>query len=155
MVLRVMLLGWVLAVLLSGCASQPEQGVVPGLADEPAAERRKADTQPKPSAPPVEIPAQPEVNAAPDGAQPPAVTSVLDRASAALTLQQWKQASRYLDQAQRMAPRHPRVYLLYGDYYRALQKWAQARAMYQRCLSLSQPDSEWAHQARFRLADLP
>lgn len=150
-----------LSLVMLGCASQPENGIVPGLVSEPAFDN---EAQPQPDGTDTyEIPV-PRTEAEErlrdddgqaDASQPPAVTSVLDRASAALYLQQWKQASRYLDQAQRMAPRNPRVYLLYGDYYRDLHKWSQARAMYQRCLSLSHSDSAWARQARFRLQDLP
>ena len=160
MVLKALVIA-LLSLVMWGCASQPEQAIVPGVAVEPASvdDQQRAPRPveaPRMSVPRSESEATSREDAEPnDSAQPPAVTSVLDRASAALYLQQWKQASRYLDQAQRMAPRNPRVYLLYGDYYRDLQKWSQARAMYQRCLSLSHSDSAWARQARFRLQDLP
>ncbi|MDX1451232.1 MAG: hypothetical protein R3183_01655 [Oleiphilaceae bacterium] len=134
-----------MGLLLVACASAPEQKVIPA---QPAVDTT-ATSPPDTSA-----------NAAPpqpvgEPTQSSAVEGVLDRAAAALSVQQWKQASRYLDQAQRMAPRLPRVYLLYGDYYFELAKWDQARAMYQRCLSLSENGSYWALQARLRLDNLP
>ncbi len=166
MVLMNRLLPLCLVVLLGACSSQHRQPMlVPGQPDATSispVESYPDEPPPEESAreqigaPAASNPARsPSSSSSQDKARGSALAQVLDRASAALVSQQWKQASRYLDQAQRMAPRNPRVYLLYGDYYKELGRWDQARAMYQRCLSVASPSSEWADHARYRLQFLP
>ncbi len=85
---------------------------------------------------------------------PPVVFDLIEKASAALYLDQWRQAQHYLEQAQRIAPKEPQVYLYYGDYYVELSQFSEAMHMYERSLSLSAEGSESQRQARFRIRKL-
>lgn len=85
---------------------------------------------------------------------PKAVFDLLDKASLSAEDYQWSQALRYLDQAQRMAPDEAKVYLAYGEYYLAQQKFAKASAMFKRTLTLSDAGNFVYQQAQRYLNQL-
>lgn len=79
---------------------------------------------------------------------PKAVLDLLAKAEDEYEAENWLQATRLLDRAQRMASDEPRVYLGYGELYLKQGKRQKAQAMFQRVLSLAGGDSRIARQAK-------
>jgi len=159
-----------LAILLGACSTGQKQVLVPAretvsnMEEAHASEdkREVPDTETRKAAPPAPISSPPSKKGEPEAGviireqsrpvpTPPVVFDLIDKASAALYLQRWREAQRLLEQAQRIAPNEPQVYLFYGDYYFEQDQFARARAMYERALSLSSEGSETARQSRYRL----
>ncbi len=160
--------GIVLALWLTACSQYPARPqIVPAEQRSPI----ENDAPPvlSPAQTPREVPThyhepegknapqrQPEgsVSGASVGSTPPVVHTLIEKASASLYLGKIKEAERYLDQAQRIAPKEAQVYLFYGDYYLEQQRNDDAFSMYKRALSLAEPGSRVAEQATFRLNKL-
>lgn len=68
---------------------------------------------------------------------PPAVRGLLDQAEQDLQAGHFDLSEKRLLQAQRIVPSEPRVYLLWGQWAQAQERFAQAEQMYRRVLSLS------------------
>jgi tetratricopeptide (TPR) repeat protein len=83
----------------------------------------------------------------------PAVRQLLTQARQDSDRERWAQAQQALEQALRLSPRDPEIFLLWGDLHRARGDASGARNMYQRALALSPPDSRPARQATRRLED--
>ncbi|TNC80983.1 MAG: hypothetical protein C9356_11600 [Oleiphilus sp.] len=80
---------------------------------------------------------------------PPVVTSLLQQAERDIDAGLYQQAEKRLQQAQRIVPAEPRVYLVWGHWAQARQRPYQAEQMYRRVLSLSSRGTS-AHAAARR-----
>jgi Flp pilus assembly protein TadD len=82
--------------------------------------------------------------------------TLLEQAKKAIKLQQWLRAQRTLEQAIRIAPSNPKIFLLYGETYQHLGVLKEAENMYQHALHLATDQAELktlAEEALRKLSD--
>lgn len=84
----------------------------------------------------------------------PVVSTLLTQCRTLMENGNWTQAQQRVEQALRLAPQDPGVYLAYGDWFAGQKNVASAREMYQRARSLSGKDSPEAQSAREKLEKL-
>lgn len=87
-------------------------------------------------------------------ALPAPARNVIKQARAAHHSGHFGKARALMTKAQRMAPQHPELYLIWGDLYAKQDAFNEAENMYQRALSLAPKNSAYYHQIRERLARL-
>lgn len=87
-------------------------------------------------------------------ALPAPARNAIKQARAAHHSGHFGKAQALMTKAQRMAPQHPELYLVWGDLYAKQDAFNKAENMYQRALSLAPKNSAYYHQIRERLARL-
>lgn len=84
----------------------------------------------------------------------PVVSKLLGQSQALMAQQNWPQAQQRIEQALRMAPQDPEIFLLYGDWHAQQGDKDGAREMYQRARSLAGKGTREAQSASEKLEQL-
>lgn len=84
----------------------------------------------------------------------PVVGKLLGQSQTLMAQQNWPQAQQRIEQALRMAPQDPEIFLLYGDWYAQQADKDGAREMYQRARALAGKGTREAHSASEKLEQL-
>lgn len=84
----------------------------------------------------------------------PVVSKLLGQCESLMAQSNWPQAQQRLEQALRMAPQDPEIFLLYGDWYAQQADKDGAREMYQRARALAGKGTREAQRASEKLEQL-
>lgn len=84
----------------------------------------------------------------------PVISKLLGQCQALMAQNNWPQAQQRLEQALRMAPQDPEIFLLYGDWHAQQGNNDGARDMYQRARSLAGKGTREAQSASEKLEQL-
>lgn len=80
------------------------------------------------------------------------VSSLLGKAENALKSRQWLRTQRVLEQALRVEPINPSIFLMYGDLYQEMGAPDKAQSMYKRALYLAKGDQGIQRKAENKLS---